>query len=106
MMVRDRSCSRADSTAVTTAGDSCPPQVEARRRGNQARLIAYLREHRCLREDLAADEATDIVGALTGYDVYRALVVEQRWPADRYQNWLADTLAYGVLARGMPEEPR
>jgi len=73
-------------------------QVEARRRGNQARLVAYLREHRCLREDLAPDEATDIVGALTGYDVYRALVVEQRWPADRYQNWLADTLADGVLA--------
>lgn len=73
-------------------------QVEARRRGNQARLVAYLREHEYLREDLTPEEANDILGALTGYDVYRALVVERHWPAGRYLNWLADTLAEAVCS--------
>ena len=72
-------------------------QVESRRRGNQARLTAYLQEQGCLREDLSAEEATDIVWVLTSYDVYRALVAESQWPAARYQDWLADTLAASLL---------
>jgi hypothetical protein len=73
-------------------------QVESRRRANQARLTAYLQERRVLRDDLAPDEATDIIWALTSYDLYRTLVGERRWPAARYQNWLADTLAATLLA--------
>jgi AcrR family transcriptional regulator len=72
-------------------------QVESRRRGNQARLVAYLQERGSLRGDLSPEQATDIVGALTSYDVYRALVTERHWPADRYQDWLTDTLAHSLL---------
>ena len=72
-------------------------QVESRRRGNQARLISYLQERGCLRGDLSSEEATDVAWAFTGYDMYRALVAERHWPADRYQNWLADTLAGSLL---------
>ena len=52
--------------------------VEARRRQNQARLIASLHEQGVLRPSLSLEEATDIVWALTSYDLYRRLVVEQR----------------------------
>jgi AcrR family transcriptional regulator len=72
-------------------------QVESRRHANQERLITHLREQRFLRKDLGPDEATDIVWALTSYDLYRALVAERHWPADRYQSWLADSLADSVL---------
>lgn len=72
-------------------------QVESRRRGNQARLVAYLQERGCLRNKLSPEEATDILWALTGYDMYRALVAERHWPAGRYQDWLADTLADSLL---------
>jgi AcrR family transcriptional regulator len=72
-------------------------QVESRRRGNQARLVAYLQERGYLRGDLSPEEATDIVWTLTSYDVFRALVTERHWPAGRYQNWLADTLAASLL---------
>ena len=72
-------------------------QVESRRRGNQARLVTYLQERGCLRENLSPEEATDVVWALTSYDMYRALVAERHWPADRYQDWLADTLAASLL---------
>ena len=72
-------------------------QVESRRYVNQTRLAAYLEEYGVLRDGLAADQATDIIWALTSYDVYRALIGERHWPADRYQAWLAATLAATLL---------
>jgi AcrR family transcriptional regulator len=73
-------------------------QIETRRRDNQARLIRYLREQLRLRDDLADDEATDIVWALTSYDLYRSLVTQRGWPASRYQGWLARTLIASLLS--------
>jgi len=73
-------------------------QIETRRRDNQARLIGYLRQQQRLREDLTQDEATDIVWALTSYDLYRSLVTQRGWPASRYQIWLARTLIASLLA--------
>jgi hypothetical protein len=74
-------------------------QVESRRRANQALLVAFFREKGVLRGDLDADQATDIIWALTSYDMYRALVNEQHWPADQYQDWLAATLVESILNR-------
>ena len=73
-------------------------QVESRRRDRQAWLIGYLAEQERLRDDLTPDEATDIIWALTGYDLYRALVIERHWQASRYQNWLAGTLTASLLS--------
>jgi AcrR family transcriptional regulator len=73
-------------------------QVESRRRANQARLASYLDERGLLRSDLAPDEATDIIWALTSYDVYRALIGERNWPPDRYQAWLTATLVATLLS--------
>jgi AcrR family transcriptional regulator len=89
-----------DAAAVAPEVAAAARQVESRRRANQVRLVAYLQDRGSLRDDLAPEEATDIIWALTGYDVYRALVVERRWPAGRYQDWLADTLAASVLGPG------
>src|SRR5579875_122068 len=73
-------------------------QIEARRRQNQARLIASLYERGVLRDDLSAGEATDVLWALTGYDVYRMLVVERHWRPARYETWLEQLLAQQLLA--------
>jgi len=51
--------------------------VEARRRENQARLIASLHEQGVLRAGLSVEEAADIVWALSSSDLYRMLVVER-----------------------------
>jgi len=89
---------------LRTAGAVAPEladlaqQVEARRRQNQARLIASLHNEGALRHDLSAEEATDILWALTSYDLYRMLVVEQRWEAVRYEMWLARLLIEHLLA--------
>jgi AcrR family transcriptional regulator len=88
---------------LRTAGAVAPEladvarQVEARRRQNQARLIAFLREQGALRHGLSLEEATDVLWALTSYDLYRMLVVEQRWEPERYETWLAQLLAQHLL---------
>jgi len=89
---------------LRTAGAVAPEladvtrQIEARRRQNQARLIASLREQGALRPGLSFEEATDVLWALTSYDVYRMLVVEQRWEPERYETWLAQLLVQHLLA--------
>ena len=73
-------------------------QSEARRRQNQARLIASLRAQEALRPDLSLEEATDVLWAQTSYDLYRMLVVEQGWEPERYETWLAQLLVQQLLA--------
>ncbi len=91
---------------LRTAGAVAPEltdlaqQVETRRRQNQARLIASLHEQGVLRPGLSLEEAADIVWALTSYDLYRMLVVEQRWEPVRYETWLAQLLIQHLLEHG------
>lgn len=67
-------------------------QIEARRRQRQTYLIADLHEQGVLRHDLSLEEATDVLWSLTGYDLYRMLVVERRWEASHYESWLSNLL--------------
>src|SRR5256886_545638 len=88
---------------LRTAGAVAPEladlaqQVEARRRRNQARLIVSLREQGMLHPGLSFEEATDVLWALTSYDLYRMLVVEQGWEPVRYETWLAQILIQNLL---------
>jgi AcrR family transcriptional regulator len=72
-------------------------EIEMRRRQNQGRLVAYLDEHRMLRQGLPLEEATDVLWTLTSYDLYRMLVVERRWEPVRYEAWLAQLLTQQLL---------
>lgn len=89
---------------LRTAGAVAPElaevarQIEVRRRQNQARLIASLHRRGTLRSGLSLEEATDVLWAITSYDLYRMLVIEQRWRPERYETWLAELLAQNLLA--------
>jgi TetR/AcrR family transcriptional regulator, regulator of autoinduction and epiphytic fitness len=72
-------------------------QVELRRRKNQAYLIADLQEQGVLRHSLTSEEATDVLWALTSYDLYRMLVVERHWPPVYYETWLTHLLIQHLL---------
>jgi AcrR family transcriptional regulator len=74
--------------------------VEARRRQNQARLIAALHDQGVLHPGLSSEEATDVLWALTSYEVYRLLVVQQHWAAVRYETWLVHVLSEQLLSPG------
>ena len=88
---------------LRTAGAVAPElaevarQVEARRRQNQARLIASLYEQGALVPSRSVEEATDVLWALTGYDLYRMLVIAQGWQPARYETWLAQLLVQHLL---------
>ena len=91
---------------LRTAGAVAPEladvarQIEARRRQNQARLITSLSEQGALRPGLSFEEATDVLWALTSYDLYRMLVVERGWKPVRYETWLAQLLIRHLLQPG------
>jgi AcrR family transcriptional regulator len=72
-------------------------RVETRRRQNVAQLVAYLDERRVLQRGSSRDEATDVVWAVTGYDLYRMLVIECGWTSDRYVAWLTNFLVGRLL---------
>lgn len=57
---------------------------EARRRQGQRNFIRMWSARGVLRSDLSEREATDILWALTGEDVFRLLRVESGWSAARY----------------------
>jgi AcrR family transcriptional regulator len=88
---------------LRTAGAVAPEladlarQIEARRHQNQSRLVAYLHEQGALRHDLSFAEAADVLWALTSFDLYRMLVVEQAWEPTRYETWLAQLLIEQLL---------
>jgi AcrR family transcriptional regulator len=50
-----------------------------------------------LRPDLDVDAATDVLWAISAPDLYRLLVVEAGWDADRYAAWLTDAARALVL---------
>ena len=63
-----------------------------------------------LRADLAhgIDEATasDLLWCFSNEEIYRELVAERGWSADRYEQWLAATLVAQLLRRPAPATSR
>ena len=72
-------------------------QIEMRRRQNESYLIASLHEQGLLRHDLPPEEATDVLWALSSFDLYRMLVIERHWPPERYETWLTNLLLQHLL---------
>ena len=75
------------------------PEVVAREREcecgryeAQAVTIACLVKSGQLNPALTESEARDIQWTFTARDLYRLLVVERGWTADRYQQWLAEAM--------------
>ena len=70
---------------------------EGQRYERQEGTVALLRSSRKLRAGLDYRTARDIFWALTGRDLYRMLVRERGWSADKYEGWLGDTLVDSLV---------
>ncbi len=66
---------------------------EARRWRNQQDLLTAWRKAGALRAGLDPAQASVILWAMTGPDLYRLFVVEKKWPVKAYRDWLADDLS-------------
>jgi len=75
-------------------------QREDLRYKRQEIMIISLREDAGLRPGLDHRTARDILWMLTGRDVYRMLVRERGWSAEKYQDWVADALVQSLLTQG------
>ena len=81
-------------------------QREELRYERQERMVISLRDAGRLRKGLNYATARAIFWMLTGRDVYRMLVCERRWPPQKYQDWLADTLVDCLLTPPRPSAVR
>lgn len=71
---------------------------EARRHRAQAKLVGEWERAGVLAPGLNTREATDILWALSGPDVFRLFVVERRWSRRRFEAWLTTTLEERLFA--------
>jgi AcrR family transcriptional regulator len=73
------------------------------RQGGEARLadcrivVESVAAHGNLRPGLSVEEATDVVWALVGSELYRMLVGMRGWTAEHFEGWLASTLIAALL---------
>ena len=83
------------ATAADVDPDAAGLAAEIRRQRHvgQSRIVAALDAIGALDPSLDTAEAADIVYALLSPDVHRILTVERGWSADRYERWIARSLA-------------
>lgn len=67
------------------------------RQAGQARIARSLARAGALRPGLRERDAADIIHALMSPEVYGLLVLDRRWPPERYERWLTETLVDQIL---------
>jgi AcrR family transcriptional regulator len=72
-------------------------EVRDQRDRGQRQIVRALSRRKELQPGLSRRDAEDRVHALMSPEVYRLLVGDRHWPADRYRTWLASTLAQQLL---------
>jgi AcrR family transcriptional regulator len=83
---------------IVSAADSDPAAaellavVDQQRARGQREIARALSRGGSLRTGLQQRDAVDVIHALMSPDVYRHLVVERGWQAEKYRRWLAATL--------------
>jgi AcrR family transcriptional regulator len=94
------SASGSDPAAAVLLAD-----YQRRRDDGQGRIARSLARARALRPGLRERDAADLIHALLSPELYRLLVIDRRWPPQRYERWLARTLADQLIADGAPPRP-
>jgi AcrR family transcriptional regulator len=85
--------------AVTSAAGSDPAaaellsEIQQQRDRGQGQIARSLSRAHALRSGLRERDAADLIHALMSPEVYRLLVGDRGWTPERYQQWLATTLA-------------
>jgi len=74
-------------------------QTRERQHG-QGMIASALARFGALRAELPERDAADIIHALMSPEVYRLLVRDRGWSAERYEQWLKETLVGQLLPAG------
>lgn len=63
------------------------------RHANQRTIANRLHELGALPDEMTVDNAADLLWLYTSTDIYRMLVIERRWSAERYRAWFRSAAA-------------
>jgi AcrR family transcriptional regulator len=88
------SAAGADPDAAALLDD-----LTRQRQAGQRLIARSLARTGALRPPLRERDAADIIHALMSPEIYRLLVVDRGWKPERYEQWLASTLAEQLLPR-------
>jgi AcrR family transcriptional regulator len=72
-------------------------EIARQRQEGQRRVARSLARSGALREGLRERDAADIIHALASPEVYGLLVLDRGWSGERYEHWIASTLAEQLL---------
>lgn len=72
-------------------------QLQDERLEGMSMFAADLAEHGHLRADVTVTEARDVLWAYNSAELYRLLVIERGWSAERYGGWVAKALIAALL---------
>jgi AcrR family transcriptional regulator len=93
---------RGAATADPAIAELYEQRLRARH-ANQRTIAKRLHELGALADDLSVETAADLLWLYTSTDVYRMLVIERRWSAERYRAWFRSAIATIVSPeRGRP----
>lgn len=73
-------------------------ELARQRQEGQGLIARSLARASALRPKLRERDAGDIIHALMSPEIYRLLVLDRGWPADRYERWLTGILIDQLLA--------
>ncbi len=73
--------------------------VTQQRAHGQRAIARSLARSGALAPGLRQREAADLIHALMSPELYRLLVLDRAWKADRYERWLASLLVHQLLGR-------
>ena len=72
-------------------------ELTRQRQEGQGRVATALARAKALRTGLRAQDAGDVIHALASPELYHLLVIDRAWSPQRYERWLAETLAGQLL---------
>jgi AcrR family transcriptional regulator len=88
----------ADAARSDPEAASLLAEIARQRQQGQQRIARSLARAGTLREGLRERDAADIIHALASPEVYGLLVLDRGWSGERYERWIASTLAGQLLA--------
>lgn len=81
-------------------------ELTRQRQEGQGHVAASLARSGALRPGLRARDAADVIQALASPELYRLLVIDRRWPPERFERWLSDALTHQLLSVEARADPR
>ena len=72
-------------------------ELTRQRQEGQGRVATALARAKALRTGLRVRDAGDVIHALASPELYHLLVIDRAWSPQRYERWLAETLAGQLL---------